>query len=231
MIKGHIVWGCIALGTIACNGKLKTEETGGGATAAAGAEPGTVDQQPSAPVGEPVSNDLVIGLWISNCVPNPNSTIAPANMVHYSFKADGTATFRSYSYRDSDCETRYTKADVDKLRAQLQAEATAQGGPLTENELKEMDALWYPPIVDITYKMGRKYTNGLVEMDMNIKAQDGQITSSYLTIYLDKGVLYFAKVCSNVEAQFAVCGPVAGDKPENRGKKVNFDVGFEKQAS
>lgn len=235
MLVKNSIWSLLFLGLLGCDARFndgkkesKNEGSEDAATttaaddqAAAGPQKAKVELQP---------NEVIVGQWASQCLPNPGNTIVPATVTVYQFLPDSSANFKTLSYRDASCETRYTKADVDKLRTRLQDEAIASGAPLTENELKEYDVLWFPKVNAFSYKLGRKLSNGLIELDMISKSADGSEKTVYGSFYFDQGALYFAHVCSEVDAQFASCSPVAGDKPDRRGKKVNFDISYEKQA-
>ncbi len=228
-----IVCGAVFLGLIACDAKFnKSKDSSDGQEEEAvaegsGAEKGVIDAQKAV---ELQPNEVVVGQWGSQCLANPGNAIQPATVLVYQFFPDNTANSKAISYRDGACESRYTKADVDKLRARLQADATAAGAPLTDNELKELEYLWFPTVSNFTYKLGRKLSNGLIEVDMISKNADGSDKVVYGSVYFDEGLLYFAHVCAEADAQFAACSPVAGDKVDRRGKKVNFEIGFEKQA-
>lgn len=229
-------WGLLFLGVLGCDARFndgkkdkdKKEGAEEGSAPADEADQAVSDSQK--PKLEVQSNDVIVGQWASQCLPNPGNSIQPATVIVYQFLADSSGNFKTLSYRDESCETRYTKADVDKLRARLQSEANAVGAPLTENELKEYDTLWLPKINGFSFKLGRKLSNGLIEIDMSSKNADGSEKIVYGSFYFDQGALYFSHVCSEVDAQFAACSPVAGDKPDRRSKKVNFDVAYEKQA-
>jgi len=215
-----IVW--VLFAHIACQAKLdKTKEVTSMPDQAS--TPAPADASPSISMGNPES---LLGQWSSDCIARPGDGIVSGSVAVYDFDAEGVGRYRAYSYRDSLCEQRYTKADVDKLRVRLQEEAAALGAQLSDEELKAYDVLWMPPTVNLLYKIGRKYTNGLTELDVESQQRPGQVQAVYLSYFIDNGELFFAATCGQADAQLGACGPVAGDTKENRGKKIDFNIGY-----
>ena len=212
----------------ACNAKLDTQTPVAAADASQATSAGTENRLPKVP-GAPLDAAALVGRWESECVANPSNSLVPGNVAVYEFMADGNASFRTYSYRDSLCEQRYTKADVDKLKTRLQAEARAAGGDLSQEELNAYEVLWLPPTIPLVYKLGQISRNGLVELDLSISNKAGETQDRFLSFYIEKGQLFFADVCAQLDAQLGTCGPVAGDKPENRGKTINFNVAYDRK--
>lgn len=220
----------LALGLLmgACSAKLDTQTTGGAANASTAGDTSSSATSPSGSKGQAAADPLgLVGQWDSECLARPSDSQVPGTVASYEFLTDGTGRFRTISYRDSLCEQRYTKADVDKLKVKLRAEAQASGGDLSEEELQAYDRLWQPPTLALVYKFGRRYGNGLTELDLGWSQVSGEKQDRYLSFYIDKGQLYFAEVCTQLEAQLASCGPVAGDRPENRAQSINFNIAFE----
>ncbi len=170
--------------------------------------------------------DILLGQWSSDCIANPANSLVSGSVAVYEFTETVSGRYRVYSYRDSLCEQRFTKADVDKLKVRLQEQATALGAELSEEELKAYDVLWSPPVQSLQYKIGRKYTNGLTELDIEVPQSNGQNQIRFLSFYIEKGELFFAESCMQSDAQLGSCGPVAGDSKENRGKKIDFNIAY-----
>lgn len=221
---------CVFL-MVNCQGKLETNESGAKSNESPATSPAESGSEAKPAINlEIVGEEVVAGVWFSSCIVDTTNDIRPGGILQYQFGPKGEAQFKLISYRDATCESRYTKADVDKLRARLQADAAASGlPPPGEAELKALDVLWIPPTTKLQYKLGRKFTNKLMEIDLSYQGASGPEPTTYTTFFIEDGLLYFAKTCAAVDSFAGRCSPVVGDQAERRAKKVDFSIGFEKR--
>lgn len=215
----------------ACQGKLDTSETGGTEAASEDlTEQAKAEEVKTAPAISMADPAIVTGIWSSQCIAEPNSDTRPGAQVQYEFGPNNEGTFKIVSYRDAECELRYTKADADRIKARVQADAAAAGlPPPTDKELNVFDALWIPPTEKFQYKLGRQYTNRVIELDLTTQGAAEAEPTIFTSFLIDQGLLYFSRACLAVDSIAGRCTPVTGDQVDRRAKKIDFSVGYEKQ--
>jgi len=201
-------------------------------------EQATADQATEAEAGtDPAANpevpgtppDFLVGKWASDCINQPTSLQASV-VIQYEFSADGNASSKNISYAAADCNKRFTKADVDGLTAQINADRALQvppAAPLNAAELAAYEALWFPPINAFTFKLGRTLKDQTVEMNYTQKLGE-QTINTYVTIFVEDNNLYFAQVCRKEELDNGSCGKIVGDSVKNRARDMSNAIPFRK---
>jgi hypothetical protein len=186
-------------------------------------EPVVIPEVPGTPP------DFLVGKWASDCINQPGSLQASI-VIQYEFSADGNASSKNISYAAADCSKRFTKADVDGLTAQINADRALQlppAAPMNAAELGAYEALWFPPISAFNFKLGRTLKDQTVEMNYTQKVGD-QTLDTYVTIFVEDNNLYFAEVCRKDDLDNGSCGKIVGDSVKNRARDMSNAIPFRK---
>lgn len=175
----------------------------------------------------PTSNEFLVGLWQSGCINQPGFLQASVYL-QYEFLADGSALAKTLSYANADCVKRFTKADIDNIRNQVNADRAAQGlEPLSPAEVKAYDNLWFPQPSKFQYSLGRKLKDESIEMNTKQIVLDKEV-SQFLMIFVQDGSLYFAETCLQSDYEAGICSQVVGDSESNRARDLTRAIPFNK---
>jgi hypothetical protein len=232
MLRRNLVLGLVLVLAAACSKKSNSSEeesTPEQATADQGSEESTDPGAGAAAEAPGTPPDFLVGKWASDCVNQPGFLQASV-VLQYEFQADGNATSKVISYAAADCQKRFTKADVDGLILQINAERESQvppAAPLNANELAQLEALWFPPINAFTFKLGRTLKDQTVEMNYSQKLGD-QTINTYVTIFVEDNNLYFAEVCRKEDLDNGRCDKIVGDSVKNRARDMTNSTPFHK---
>jgi hypothetical protein len=232
MLRRNLVLGLVLILGASCAKKSSLSEE-------SISEQATADQatdKEGAPAGvgaaaEGPSTDtaFLVGKWVSDCVNQP-SFLQASVVLQYDFTTNGNATSKVISYAGANCTKRFTKADVDAIKTQINADRAIQAppaAPLNAAEIAELDALWFPPLNPITFKLGRTLIDQTVEMNYTQKIGD-QTINSYATIIVENNNLYFAEVCRKDDLDSGRCNQIVGDSVKNRARDMTNSIPFHK---
>ncbi|HYX37450.1 MAG TPA: hypothetical protein VE954_30475 [Oligoflexus sp.] len=235
MIRRNLVFGLVLVLGFACSKKSSSSEEESNPEQAAadqaseeGTDPATDDAAtPDVPGTAP---DFLVGKWASDCIANQPGSLQASFIVQYEFAADGNANSKTISYAAAACTKRFTKADVDGIIAQVNAERAAQvppAAPLNAAELAQLENLWFPTLNAFTFKLGRTLKDQTVEMNYTQKIGD-QTVNTYVTIFVEEDNLYFAEVCRKDDLDAQRCGKIVGDSVKNRARDMSNALPFHK---
>jgi hypothetical protein len=234
MLRRNLVLGLVLVLATACSKKSSSSEEESNPEQAT-ADQGTEESaDPAADAGAAADvpgtpPDFLVGKWASDCVNQPGFLQASV-VLQYEFAADGTASSKTISYAAADCQKRFTKADVDGLIAQINADRESQvppAAPLNATELAQLETLWFPPINAFTFKLGRTLKDQTVEMNYSQKIGD-QTINTYVTIFVEENNLYFAEVCRKEDLDNGRCNKIVGDSVKNRARDMTNAIPFHK---
>lgn len=232
MLRRNLVLGLVLVLGFSCAKKSSSseEEANPEQATADQATEGT-DAAPDAGAAEVPGTppDFLVGKWASDCVNQPGFLQASV-VIQYEFAADGNASSKVISYAGADCTKRFTKADVDGIIAQINAERAAQvppAAPLNAAELLQLEALWFPPLSPFSFKLGRTLKDQTVEMNYTQKIGD-QTINTYVTIFVEDNNLYFAEVCRKEDLDAGRCNKIVGDSVKNRARDMTNAIPFHK---
>lgn len=232
MLRRNLVLGLVLVLGFSCAKKSSSEEETAPEQAAAdqttegtdeATGPGAAAEAPGTPP------DFLVGKWASDCVNQPGFLQASI-VIQYEFAADGNASSKVISYAGADCTKRFTKADVDGIIAQINADRAAQvppAAPLNAAELSQLEALWFPPLSPFSFKLGRTLKDQTVEMNYSQKLGD-QTINTYVTIFVEDNNLYFAEVCRKEDLDAGRCNKIVGDSVKNRARDMSNAIPFHK---
>lgn len=237
MLHRYASIGLLILSSFACKGKQAKSSEANELSEVGPKTPVTADQKPAPaqPAGKPavqepgVPADFLVGKWSSECINSQDGSIQASRVVQYEFVADGSAILKELSYRGANCSLRYTKADVDALKVQINADrANAMQNPLSPEELARLDSLWFPQPNPFKFKLGRKLKDDTIEIDTTVSVKDLTSTdpnalkeiSAYLVLYVEDELLYFAATCSKAEYDASLCPKIVGQIPSDRGRDL-----------
>lgn len=231
MIRRNLVFGLVLVLGFACQkkggGSSEEESEPEQATADQSSETAENPDAAAKPEEPGTPPDFLVGKWASDCVNQPGFLQASV-VLQYEFAADGNASTKTISYAGADCTKRFTKADVDGIMAQINADRAVAGTPpLNADEIAALNALWFPPLNAFTFKLGRTLKDQTVEMNATQKIGD-QTINSYLTIYVEEGNLYFAEICTKADLDNQRCNKIVGDSVKNRARDMSNAVPFHK---
>jgi hypothetical protein len=232
MLRRNLVLGLVLVLGVSCSKKSSTSEE-------SNPEQATADQatgKEGAPAGDGAATDgpstdpaFLLGKWVSDCVNQPGFLQASV-VLQYDFTADGNASSKVISYAGANCTKRFTKADVDGIKAQINADRAIQSppaAPLNAAELAELDALWFPPLNPFSFKLGKTLIDQTVEMNYTQKVGD-QMVNTYVTIFVENNNLYFAEVCRKDDLDNGRCNKIVGDSVKNRAMDMSNAIPFHK---
>lgn len=215
----------------ACNkkGGASSDETSPATAATAPAPDASASTAPGQKTADitPASADFLIGKWTSDCVNQPGNLQASVYL-QYEFTADGSASAKTISYAGADCTKRFTKADVDAIKTQVNADrSTAGQAPLSPTEIAQYDGLWFPQPSAFQFKLGKKLTDDSIEMNTSQKIAD-QTVNQFLLVLVQDNQLYFAETCSAAQVTAQICSKVVGDSEKNRARNMRDSIPFHK---
>jgi hypothetical protein len=232
MLHRNLVLGLVLVLGVSCAKKSSSSEE-------STPEQATADQatdKEGAPAGDGAAADgpttdpaFLVGKWVSDCVNQPGFLQASV-VLQYDFTADGNATSKVISYAGANCTKRFTKADVDAIKAQINADRAIQAppaAPLNAAELAELDALWFPTSNPFTFKLGKTLIDQTVEMNYSQKIGE-QTINTYVTIFVENNNLYFAEVCRKDDLDNGRCNQIVGDSVKNRARDMTNSIPFHK---
>jgi hypothetical protein len=230
MLRRNLVLGLVLVLGVSCAKKSSSSEesTPEQATADQATE-GEAPAEETAMEGPGTDPAFLVGKWVSDCVNQPGFLQASV-VVQYDFTADGNANSKVISYAGANCTKRFTKADVDAIKNQINADRAIQSppaAPLNAAEIAELDALWFPPLNAFTFKLGRTLIDETVEMNYTQKIGD-QTINTYVTIFVEDNNLYFAEVCRKDDLDNGRCNQIVGDSVKNRARDMSNAIPFHK---
>ncbi|HET9235837.1 MAG TPA: hypothetical protein VFO10_01220 [Oligoflexus sp.] len=231
MLHRNLVLGLVLALAVSCAKKSSSSEesTPEQATADQATDKGAAPAEETAVDGPTTDPAFLVGKWVSDCVNQPGFLQASV-VVQYDFTADGNASSKVISYAGANCTKRFTKADVDAIKTQINADRAIQSppaAPLNAAELAELDALWFPPLNAFTFKLGKTLIDQTVEMNYSQKIGD-QTINTYVTIFVEENNLYFAEVCRKDDLDNGRCNQIVGDSVKNRARDMTNAIPFHK---
>lgn len=232
MLRRNLVLGLVVVLGFSCAKKSSSSEEESPpeqATADQSTEEGSGPAAEVAAEGPATAPDFLVGKWASDCVNQPGFLQASV-VVQYDFAADGNASSKTISYAGADCTKRFTKADVDGIIAQINADRALQvppAAPLNAAELAQLETLWFPPLNAFSFKLGRTLKDQTVEMNYSQKVGD-QTLNTYVTIFVEDNNLYFAEVCRKDDLDAGRCNKIVGDSVKNRARDMTNAIPFHK---
>lgn len=232
MLRRNLVLGLVFVLGFSCSKKSSSSEESTPEQATAdqatdGSAPAT--EEGAAEEGPGTDPAFLVGKWASGCVNQPGFLQASI-VLQYEFAADGNANSKVISYAGADCTKRFTKADVDGIIAQVNADRALQeppAAPLSAAELTQYEALWFPPLNTFSFKLGRTLKDDTVEMNYTQKLGD-QTINTYVTIFVENNYLYFAEVCRKDDLDNGRCSQIVGDSVKNRARDMSEAIPFKK---
>jgi hypothetical protein len=230
MLRRNLVLGLVLVLGVSCAKKSSSSEESNPEQATADqATEGEAPEEEAATDGPSTDPAFLVGKWVSDCVNQPGFLQASV-VVQYDFTADGNANSKVISYAGANCTKRFTKADVDVIKNQINADRAIQSppaAPLNAAEIAELDALWFPPLNAFTFKLGRTLIDQTVEMNYTQKIGD-QTINTYVTIFVEDNNLYFAEVCRKDDLDNGRCNQIVGDSVKNRARDMSDAIPFHK---
>jgi hypothetical protein len=230
MLRRNLVLGLVLVLGVSCAKKSSSSEESNPEQATADqATEGEAPAEEAATEGPSTDPAFLVGKWVSDCVNQPGFLQASV-VVQYDFTADGNANSKVISYAGANCTKRFTKADVDAIKNQINADRAIQSppaAPLNAAEIAELDALWFPPLNAFTFKLGRTLIDETVEMNYTQKIGD-QTINTYVTIFVEDNNLYFAEVCRKDDLDNGRCNQIVGDSVKNRARDMSNAIPFHK---
>jgi hypothetical protein len=230
MLRRNLVLGLVLVLGVSCAKKSSSSEESNPEQATADqATEGEAPAEEAATEGPSTDPAFLVGKWVSDCVNQPGFLQASV-VVQYDFTADGNANSKVISYAGANCTKRFTKADVDVIKNQINADRAIQSppaAPLNAAEIAELDALWFPPLNAFTFKLGRTLIDQTVEMNYTQKIGD-QTINTYVTIFVEDNNLYFAEVCRKDDLDNGRCNQIVGDSVKNRARDMSNAIPFHK---
>jgi hypothetical protein len=231
MLRHNLVLGLVLVLGVSCAKKSSSSEesTPEQATADQATDKDGASAEEAAVDGPGTDPAFLVGRWVSDCVNQPGFLQASV-VVQYEFTTDGNASSKVISYAGANCTKRFTKADVDAIKTQINADRAIQAPPapaLNAAELAELDALWFPPLNAFTFKLGKTLIDQTVEMNYTQKIGD-QMINTYVTIFVEDNNLYFAEVCRKDDLDNGRCNQIVGDSVKNRARDMSNAIPFHK---
>jgi hypothetical protein len=232
MVRRHLVFGLVLVLGFSCSKKSSSSEEESNpeqATADQATDEGTAATDAGATDAPGTAPDFLLGKWASDCV-NQAGFLQASIVLQYEFAADGNASSKVISYAGPDCTKRFTKADVDGIIAQTNADRAAEvppAAPLNAAELAQLETLWFPTPSPFTFKLGKTLKDQTVEMNYSQKLGD-QTVNTYVTIFVEDNNLYFAEVCRKDDLDNGRCNQIVGDSVKNRARDMSNAIPFHK---
>ncbi len=158
---------------------------------------------------QPAMTNNLVGSWtLCDQIKDPTAPLL-SQLTTLTFESDTKGKSLIIGYKDADCKTLITQADVD---AYLAAHATETGDykQYLQDTVKGI-------AVSFKYELGKPDANGIATFDL--LTDDFNVAPLYTNLKIMDKQLFFGLECTTEDVADKTCPAVTGNRPDNRGNE------------